>query len=62
MDTVFKIAAIGILIALINTLLEQCGRKEMAMLSTIAGLVAVLVIVAQNIAELFDSIQSLFNI
>ena len=62
MDTVFKIAAIGILIALINVLLEQCGRKEMAMLSTLAGLVAVLVIVAKNIVELFENIQRLFNI
>jgi len=61
-ETVFKIAAIGILIALINVLLEQCGRKEMAMLSTVAGLVAVLVIVAKDIVELFENIQRLFNI
>lgn len=59
-DLVFKIAAIGILVAVLNILLSRAGRDEQALMTTIAGLVVVLVLVIQKISELFDLIKSLF--
>ena len=53
-DLVFKIAAIGILVAVLNILLSRAGRDEQALMTTIAGLVVVLVLVIQKISELFD--------
>lgn len=61
MDLVFKIAAIGMLIAILNVLLEQAGRKEMALMSTIIGLVVVLMMVAKEVAALFNSVKGLFG-
>ena len=61
-DLVFKIAAIGILVAVLNILLSRAGRDEQALLTTIAGLVVVLVLVIQKISELFDLIKSLFSL
>lgn len=61
-DLVFKIAAIGILIAVLNILLSRAGRDEQALMTTIAGLVVVLVLVIQKISELFDLIKSLFSL
>ena len=52
-DLVFKIAAIGILVAVLNILLSRAGRDEQALMTTIAGLVVVLVLVIQKISELF---------
>ena len=57
-DLVFKIAAIGILVAVLNILLSRAGRDEQALMTTIAGLVVVLVLVIQKISELFDLIKS----
>ena len=62
MDVVFKIAAIGILVAVLNILLSRAGRDEQALMTTIAGLVVVLVLVIQKISELFDLIKSLFSL
>ena len=59
-DLVFKIAAIGILVAVLNILLSRAGRDEQALMTTIAGLVEVLVLVIQKISELFDLIKRLF--
>ena len=59
---VFKIAAIGILVAVLNILLSRAGRDEQALMTTIAGLVVVLVLVIQKISELFDLIKSLFSL
>lgn len=59
-DLVFKIAAIGILVAVLNILLSRAGRDEQALMTTIAGLVVVLVLVIEKISELFDLIKSLF--
>ena len=59
-DLVFNIAAIGILVAVLNILLSRAGRDEQALMTTIAGLVVVLVI--QKISELFDLIKSLFSL
>ena len=61
-DLVFKIAAIGILVAVLNILLSLAGRDEPALMTTIAGLVVVLVLVIQKISELFDLIKSLFSL
>ena len=61
-DLVFKIAAVGILVAVLNLLLTRSGRDEQALMTTIAGLVAVLFILVQRIAELFDLIRRLFDL
>lgn len=61
-DLVFKIAAIGILVAVLNILLSRARRDEQALMTTIAGLVVVLVLVIQKISELFDLIKSLFSL
>ena len=60
-DLVFKIAAIGILVAVLNILLSRAGRDEQAVMTTIAGLVVVLVLVIQKISELFALIKQLFS-
>ena len=60
-DLVFKIAAIGILVAVLNILLSRAGREEQALMTTIAGLVVVLVLVIQKISELFALIKQLFS-
>lgn len=60
-DLVFKIAAIGILVAVLNILLSRAGRDEQALMTTIAGLVVVLVLVIQKISELFALIKQLFT-
>ena len=58
---VFKIAAMGILVAVLNILLSRAGRDEQALMTTIAGLVVVLVLVIQKISELFALIKQLFS-
>ena len=60
-DLVFKIAAIGILVAVLNILLSRAGRDEQALMTTIAGLGVVLVLVIQKISELFALIKQLFS-
>lgn len=60
-DLVFKIAAIGILVAVLNILLSRAGRDEQALMTTIAGLIVVLVLVIQKISELFALIKQLFS-
>ena len=60
-DLIFKIAAIGILVAVLNQLLVRSGREEQAMMTTLAGLVVVLMIMVQEISDLFDLIKTLFR-
>lgn len=60
-DLIFKIAAIGILVAVLNQLLVRSGREEQAMMTTLAGLVVVLMILVQKISELFELIKRLFS-
>ena len=60
-DLIFKIAAVGILVAVLNLLLSQAKKDEQALMVTIAGLVVVLVIIVQEIADLFGLIKSLFG-
>ena len=61
-DLIFKIAAVGILVAVLNILLSRSGRDEQALMVTIAGLVCVLVIVVQEISSLFALIKRLFEL
>ena len=60
-DLIFKIAAIGIIVSILNQVLSKSGREEQATLTTLSGLVVVLMIVAQKISDLFDLVKSLFN-
>ena len=59
-DLVFKIAAIGIIVAVLNQLLIRSGREDQAMMTTLAGLVVVLSILVKQISALFVSIKALF--
>lgn len=61
-DLIFKIAAIGILVAVLNQVLIRSGREEQAMMTTLAGLVVVLMILVQKISDLFDLIKALFSL
>ncbi len=60
-DLIFKIAAIGIIVAVLNQLLVRSGREEQALMTTLAGLVVVLMILVQEISHLFDLIKTLFQ-
>ncbi len=61
-NIVFKIAAVGILIAVLNQVLIRAGREEQAMMTTLAGLVVVLFWVIQYISTLFETVQTMFNL
>ena len=61
-DLIFKIAAIGILVAVLNQVLSRAGRDEQAMMTTLAGLVVVLMMVVREIADLFDLVKDLFGL
>lgn len=61
-DLVFKIAAIGIIVAVLNQLLKRAERDEQAMMVTLAGLIVVLVIIVNQIASLFDTIKDVFDL
>ena len=61
-DLIFRIAAVGILVAVLGQLLSRSGREEQALMTTITALVVVLMIVVQKISELFTMIKSLFGL
>ena len=61
-DLIFKIAAIGILISVLNQVLTRSGRDEQATMTTLAGLVVVLTMVVQQISELFELVKNLFGL
>ena len=61
-DLIFKIAAIGILVAVLNLLLARSGREEQAMMTTLAGLGVVLMMLVQQISDLFDLVKTLFSL
>ena len=58
-DLIFKIAAVGIIVSILNQVLSRSGREEQATMTSLAGLVVVLMILAQKIAELFDLVKNL---
>ena len=61
-DLIFKIAAVGIIVAVLNQLLVRSGREEQAMLTTLAGLIVVLTIIVTEIGDLFSSVKSVFGL
>ena len=60
-DLIFKIAAVGIIVSILNQVLVRSGREEQATMTTLAGLVVVLMLLVQKIAELFDLVKTLFQ-
>ena len=60
-DLIFKIAAIGIIVSILNQVLSRSGREEQATMTSLAGLVVVLMMVAQKISDLFDLVKTLFD-
>ena len=60
-DLIFKIAAVGIIVSILNQVLSRSGREEQATMTTLAGLVVVLMIIAQKIYDLFDLVKTLFE-
>ncbi len=61
-ELIFQIAGIGIIVAVMNVLLSRSGRDEQALMITIAGLVVVLMMIIKEIAELFETIKTVFGI
>ena len=61
-DLIFKIAAVGILVAVLNLVLARSGREEQAMMTTLAGLVVVLMMLVRQISDMFDLVKSLFSL
>ena len=61
-DLIFKIAAIGIIVAVLNQVLVRSGREDQAMMTILAGLIVVLLMIVNEIANLFDTIKSLFGL
>jgi len=60
-DLIFKIAAIGIIVAVLNQVLKSSGREEQAMMTTLAGIIVVLLMIVDKIDDLFKTVQSLFG-
>ena len=60
-ELIFKVAAVGIIVSILNQVLVRSGREEQATMTSLAGLVVVLMIVVQRIAELFDLVKTLFR-
>ena len=61
-DLIFKIAAVGILVAVLNLVLARSGREEQAMMTALAGLIVVLLMMIQEIKVLFDAVKTTFGI
>lgn len=60
-DLIFRIAAIGILVSVLNAVLKKSDRDEMAMMTTLAGLIIVLMMVVREISTLFDTVKTIFQ-
>lgn len=61
-DLLFKIAAIGIIVAVLNQVLSRAGRDDQAMMTTLTGLIIVLAMVVKEISSLFNTVKTLFNL
>lgn len=61
-DLIFKIAAIGIIVAVLNLLLKRAERDEQAMMTTLAGLIVVLIMIVRQIGNLFETIKEVFGL
>lgn len=60
-DLIFKVAAIGIIVSILNQVLSRTGREEQATMTTLTGLIVVLMMVASKISELFELVKKLFD-
>ena len=60
-DLIFRIAAIGIIVSILNQVLSRSGREEQATMTTLAGLIVVLMMIVQKISDLFDLVRALFR-
>lgn len=61
-DLIFKIAGIGIIVAVLNLVLKRAEREEQAMMTTLAGLIVVLMMIISSISDLFDAVKSVFGL
>lgn len=61
-DLIFKIAAIGILVSVLNQVLLRAGREEQAMMTTLVGIIVVLMMVINLISHLFDTVKTMFQL
>lgn len=61
-DIIFRIAAIGIILSILNQVLTRSGKEDIAMLTTLAGLVIVLLMVVEKISDLFETLKNLFGL
>ncbi|MFW5648549.1 MAG: stage III sporulation protein AC [Candidatus Alkaliphilus sp. MAG34] len=61
-DIIFKIAAIGIVVTILNQVLIEAGRKEQAMLTTLVGVIVVLTMVINLVTDLFDTVKTMFQL
>lgn len=61
-DLIFKIAAIGIIVAVLHQILVRAGREEQAMMTTLAGVIVVLMLIVQVINEFFNTVKTMFNL
>ena len=61
-DIIFKIAAIGLLVAIVNQLLNKSGKEDIAMMTTIAGLIIVLIMVVNMLSDFFQTIKQAFGL
>ncbi|MBR3419839.1 MAG: stage III sporulation protein AC [Oscillospiraceae bacterium] len=61
-DLIFKVAGIGIIVAVLNLVLKRAEREEQAMLTTLAGLIVVLMLIINEISDLFDTVKTVFGL
>ncbi|MGI6763776.1 MAG: stage III sporulation protein AC [Clostridiales Family XIII bacterium] len=61
-DIIFKIAAIGIIVAVLNQVLIRAGREDQAMMTTLAGIIVVLVIIIQMVNDFFTAVKAMFQL
>ena len=61
-DLIFRVAAIGIIVAVLNLVLKRAEREEQAMMTTLAGLIVVLMLIVQEIGNLFETVKSVFGL
>ena len=61
-DLIFKLAGTGIIVAVLNLVLKRAEREEQAMMTTLAGLIVVLMLIIQEIGDLFDQVKTVFGL
>ncbi|MBR5682341.1 MAG: stage III sporulation protein AC [Ruminococcus sp.] len=61
-DLIFKIAGTGIIVAVLNLVLKRAEREEQAMMTTLAGLIVVLIVIVEEIGDLFDKVKTVFGL